>query len=373
MIPLSLYIHLPWCVKKCPYCDFNAHPLKGSVDFESYITRLVDDLHSHKDILSHRKLTSIFLGGGTPSLFSPAQLTPLFQALRQYQSLDNIEITIEANPGTQDAGYYQGYRELGINRISIGGQSFNNTMLNNLGRIHNGDKTHEAIQQAKSAGFSRINLDIMYGLPNQSKKEALDDLAQFLSYKLEHLSWYQLNIEANTLFAVKTPQLPSEDVVDEIDLQGSQILMKHGYTNYEISAWTNKTPSLHNLNYWHFGDYLGIGAGAHSKITTHNPFKIRRIIKHKHPKSYMNSLIQEDIEIPKDDLILEYCIGQFRTHYPISLNTFEDRTQIPQAELLKALKKAQESGLIEISQHKILLTEKGFRHHNTLCLSLVKP
>ncbi|MCP8351813.1 radical SAM family heme chaperone HemW [Candidatus Synchoanobacter obligatus] len=372
MIPLSLYIHLPWCVKKCPYCDFNAHPLKDNTDLEGYIKRLVEDLHSHQSILESRPIRSIFIGGGTPSLFSAQQLAPLFQAIQQYQDISKIEITIEANPGTQDCASYSGYVDLGINRISIGGQSFNPAMLTNLGRIHNGDLTHQAIIQAQNAGFKRINLDIMYGLPHQTLQEALDDLQQFIDYKLEHLSWYQLNIEANTLFAVKKPELPSDDMINDMDLAGSHLLIKNGYRQYEISAWTRNQPSFHNLNYWHFGDYLGIGCGAHSKITQTNPFKIERVIKHKHPKAYMNHLIQELKEVPKSDVILEYCIGQFRTLDPLDLDTFEKRTQLHRDHLIQALKSASEAGLLTITPSTISLTDKGFRHHNELCLSLVK-
>lgn len=368
MIPISLYIHLPWCLKKCPYCDFNAHPIKEDVDFNAYIQRLVEDLHSHYLTLTERKLCSIFIGGGTPSLFSGKQLQPLFQAIKQYQSLD-IEITIEANPGTQDYAHYQEYRDLGINRISIGGQSFNPTMLKHLGRFHSHDQIHSAIQTAKDSGF-RINLDIMHGLPYQTTDQAIHDLECFLDHQLEHLSWYQLNIERNTLFYVKKPLLPSEDVLEEIDIQGNQLLQQYGYIQYETSAWTNNQPSTHNLNYWQFGDYIGIGAGAHSKITQ-TPFRIQRIIKHKHPKAYMKTLIQSKHHVLPNEIILEYIIGQFRTKKPLFFKDFEMKTQLPILQLKLALQNAESLGLLSFYSDRIELSEKGFNHHNDICLSLL--
>lgn len=370
MIPLSLYIHLPWCIKKCPYCDFNAHPLKDNTDFNQYIKRLVEDLESHADILSSRPLHSIFIGGGTPSLFSAQELSPIFSTLMRYQSIQDIEITLEANPGTQDAGYYKGYRQLGINRISIGGQSFNSQMLTTLGRIHNGEKTHQAILQAKNAGFERINLDIMYGLPDQSADQAIEDLQRFLSYNLEHLSWYQLNIEANTLFAVKNPILPNDSIIDTIDQLGSELLAQNAYKQYEVSAWTKHQPSQHNLNYWHFGDYLGIGCGAHSKITTYSPFSVTRTIKHKHPNQYMKTLIQHQEAISESDMILEYCINHFRTKQPLDLTVFEKRSGLNKSKLISKLAKAASQGLVTFTEDKVILTNLGFNHHNNLCLSL---
>lgn len=368
MIPISLYIHLPWCLKKCPYCDFNAHPFKGEVDFEAYVQRLITDLQTHRSVLENRPLTSIFIGGGTPSLFPAKTLEPLFKAIQQYQDL-NIEITIEANPGTQDFEHYQAYRDLGINRISIGGQSFNPISLEHIGRFHSNDQVHEAIIKAKDSGFSRINLDIMYALPHQSTEMAIRDLEAFLQHDLEHLSWYQLNIEQNTLFYTKRPILPPETIIDTIDLKGSSLLKKSGYHQYEISAWTKGLPSQHNLNYWHFGDYIGIGAGAHSKITQ-TPFQIKRLIKNKHPKAYMQQLLQSDSIIQKEDILLELFIGWFRTKAPLDYKTFEERTQLPTSLLQQKLSKAEEMNLVSLTDTSIILTEKGFRHHNDILLLL---
>lgn len=369
MIPISLYIHLPWCLKKCPYCDFNAHPIKEETDFNAYVSRLIEDLSQYTEILEKRKLCSIFIGGGTPSLFSGKELAPLFKTLSQYQVLD-MEITIEANPGTQDYAHYQEYRDLGINRISIGGQSFNPEMLQHLGRFHSSDQTHQAILKAQSSGFERINLDIMHGLPHQTTQQALEDLQSFLEHKIEHLSWYQLNIEKNTLFYVKKPLLPSEETLEEIDRYGSALLKEHGYRQYETSAWTSNLGSRHNLNYWHFGDYIGIGAGAHSKITL-EPFAIQRTIKHKHPKAYMQNLIQSQTIVPSEEIILEYIIGQFRTKDPLFYSEFEKRTQLPKTRLQEALSKAEKLGLLSLNTDNVILSDKGFNHHNDICLSLL--
>ena len=257
-IPLSLYIHLPWCIKKCPYCDFNAHPLKENTPKHDYITHLIDDLHSHRDILTKRPLKSVFIGGGTPSVFNAQELEPLFDALCQYLTPDT-EMTMEVNPGVVDHASFPGYLALGINRLSIGGQSFNQDSLSHLGRAHSANQTHQAIRIAKEVGFKRINLDLMYGTPHQTLEHVLYDLEQFLAYDLEHLSWYQLNIEANTLFAVNKPLLPSVSSIETMETIGQGMLKNNDYQAYEISAWTKGKPSFHNLNYWTFGDYLGIG------------------------------------------------------------------------------------------------------------------
>lgn len=370
MIPFSLYIHLPWCIKKCPYCDFNAHPLNQETDFKQYIDRLIKDLHSHHLLLQSRKIHSIFIGGGTPSLISPEELYPLFQAIKYYQDIANIEITIEANPGTQDCGFYQGYYDLGINRISIGGQSFQEKLLANIGRVHSAEMTHLALDQAKKAGFQRINLDIMYGLPEQTLEESLMDLKSFLSHKVEHLSWYQLNIEANTLFAVHKPSLPKEVVIEAMDAEGEKLLTQHGYLQYEISAWTNNQGSEHNLNYWRFGDYLGIGCGAHSKITHQEPFQVERIIKHKHPKAYYKTLIQSHIHVPKEELLLEFAINHFRIKSPLCLRSFENLTNTSSEILINKLNSAIASGYIQKQDSSLILTPKGFKFHNELLLAI---
>jgi oxygen-independent coproporphyrinogen-3 oxidase len=369
-IPLSLYIHLPWCVKKCPYCDFNAHPLKEDTPKELYIEHLIEDLNSHYDVLTQRKLHSIFIGGGTPSVFTANELQPLFSALKPFIQSD-IEITMEANPGVLDCSQFPEYRQLGINRLSIGGQSFDQGSLQALGRFHSATQTHQAIRLAKTAGFKRINLDLMYGTPHQSLSQALYDLELFLSYEIEHLSWYQLNIEPNTKFAVQKPHIPASEIIDSIDHHGRKILQQAGYRPYEISAWTQNQPSHHNLNYWRFGDYLGIGCGAHSKLTLSN--QITRIIKQKHPKAYLTKpKVQQQENIPSDQILLEFAINFFRTTDKMYFNDFESYTSIPKQILINQLKKYLPSDWIEITQSYFRLTPQGQRYYNEICLRLSK-
>ncbi|UTC24899.1 radical SAM family heme chaperone HemW [Candidatus Comchoanobacter bicostacola] len=369
--PLSLYIHLPWCVKKCPYCDFNAHPVKGEIPKENYINHLIEDLNSHSELLHNRYIQSIFIGGGTPSLFTAQELSPLLSAIRAFPHDPDMEVTIEVNPGVIDLKQFSGYYAIGINRISIGGQSFCDDMLSNLGRVHSGIMTHWAIREAKSCGFERINLDIMYALPHQTLDQALYDLETFLSYELEHLSWYQLNIEPNTLFAAKQPILPKEHLITTIEELGTELLHTHSYQQYEISAWTKNKRSTHNTNYWHFGDYLGIGCGAHSKITHTHPFNIQRLIKHKHPKAYMtDTKIQLDQFVPESERLLELAIGYFRTRDKLSFTDFKEKTGLNEHYLKSALNQAFELKLVEYGDDYIQTTKKGWLNFNDICLSL---
>ncbi len=281
---LSLYIHMPWCVKKCPYCDFNSHALKGEIDEQSYIKALIDDLDSHQ-LPTDSRFLSIFIGGGTPSLFSAQAYQRLFKHLQQNYSLhSDIEITLEANPGTIDFEKFQSYCDVGINRLSIGVQSFNDKHLQKLGRIHNSDHAKRAIDIAQQAGFKNFNLDLMHGLPNQTDLEAAQDLKTALSFKPPHLSWYQLTIEPNTVFYKQHPTLPNEQQLEAIENIGQHCLSD--YQHYEISAFClPEHQCQHNLNYWRFGDYLGIGAGAHSKLTQNSDtLEVSRFEKKRMPK-----------------------------------------------------------------------------------------
>ncbi|MDC3180739.1 radical SAM family heme chaperone HemW [Gammaproteobacteria bacterium] len=368
MTPLSLYIHLPWCVKKCPYCDFNAHPLKTDTPKDLYIEHLMKDLQSHESVLRDRPLHSIFIGGGTPSIFSASALKPLFDALKPYLNTE-IEITMEANPGVLDCAQFPDYRDLGINRLSIGGQSFDQGSLTALGRFHSATQTHQAIRIAKHSGFERINLDLMYGTPHQSLAQALYDLELFLSYDLEHLSWYQLNIEPNTLFAVKKPHLPKNHLIDSMDHHGRIMLKQAGYHAYEISAWTKSRPSFHNLNYWQFGDYIGIGAGAHSKITANHT--ITRIIKHKHPKAYMREdKIQEITTVTQQQVLLEFAINFFRTTTKMNFTDLKQRTMLSKADFLHHMAEMIQLGWVVVGEHDFQTTKLGQRFYNELCLRL---
>lgn len=285
--PLSLYIHFPWCMRKCPYCDFNSHTLITGLPEINYVNMLLLDLEQDLNNLYDRPITSIFMGGGTPSLFSPATLKYLLVELaHRLEFSDSIEITLEANPGTVEYQRFYGYREAGINRLSLGIQSFSTEKLKILGRIHDGNEAIKAVLAAKTAGFTNINLDLMHGLPNQTVIEGLEDLQIAFSLEPTHISWYQLTIEPNTRFYQRPPQLPLEETMGELQDRGEEIFKQKAYKHYEISAFSKERYNcLHNLNYWQFGDYIGIGAGAHSKITDNKKgllgvFGSKRIQKH---------------------------------------------------------------------------------------------
>ncbi|MFT4862825.1 MAG: putative oxygen-independent coproporphyrinogen III oxidase, partial [Pseudohongiellaceae bacterium] len=300
--PLGLYIHIPWCVRKCPYCDFNSHEAKTDIPEYSYVSKLLADFDHDYKFVQGRTIKSIFIGGGTPSLFSAQAFSRILDHLHKTAALaPGLEITLEANPGTAEANKFRGFFDAGINRLSIGVQSFSETNLKLLGRIHDGDQAKAAINIAVAAGFSNFNLDLMHGLPDQSEADALADLETAVGFKPNHLSWYQLTIEPNTAFYSKPPRLPSDDVLGDIQLAGEALLSSHGYDHYEVSAFSKpEFPSTHNLNYWRFGDYIGIGAGAHGKLTLTDG-SIVRLRKHKQPKHYLAndlSLIAHKTDVP---------------------------------------------------------------------------
>ena len=267
--PLSLYIHIPWCIKKCPYCDFNSHTFQNEIPEKAYLDCLLQDLDQDLNYVQGRPIKSIFIGGGTPSLFSPSGFSYLLDSIKQKLVVDkNAEITIEANPGATEQQNYSGYLDAGINRLSIGAQSFSDQKLKSLGRIHSSSEIFKAAESAREAGFNQINLDLMFGLPEQTLIEALEDLETAIKLSPQHVSWYQLTLEPNTAFYSSPPRLPADDNVFEIQKAGWDLLSDNGYKRYEISAYAKKDcGSRHNLNYWQFGDYIGIGAGAHGKIT----------------------------------------------------------------------------------------------------------
>ena len=288
--PLSLYIHVPWCVRKCPYCDFNSHESKGELPEQQYIETLLEDLKADSSYIQGRKIHSIFIGGGTPSLFSAEAYQRLFEEIQTLVPFaDNIEITLEANPGTVEQGRFAEYRRIGINRLSIGIQSFDAEKLEALGRIHSNDEAIHAAEQAREAGFDNFNLDLMFGLPEQSTREALNDLKTAITLKPAHISWYQLTLEPNTVFHRYPPALPEDDLIFTMQETGQALLASHGYQHYETSAYTKEGHACqHNLNYWRFGDYLGIGAGAHGKITLPEQNQIIRTRKSRQPDHYLN-------------------------------------------------------------------------------------
>ncbi|MCX7120532.1 MAG: radical SAM family heme chaperone HemW [Gammaproteobacteria bacterium] len=416
--PLSLYIHIPWCIKKCPYCDFNSHAVQGVIPEKEYIDQLIIDLQSQLYAVQERKIHSIFIGGGTPSLFSPEAYVLLFSQLQKYLVFeDGIEITIEANPGTTEAAKLKGYFEAGINRVSLGVQSFQDNQLKILGRIHEADHAKKAVMQAQEAGFKRINIDLMFGLPNQTIADALFDLQTAIDLSPTHISWYQLTLEPNTYFHRFPPVLPSDDYRFEIQQAGQTLLRENGFVQYEISAYAksalfDKSPPTplfqrgeqidpgqlclqrgeqfdqnicrHNLNYWQFGDYLGIGAGAHGKFTiseTGAAARLQSIIRRcntKQPKKYLaasrtislanarGSEIFEEKIIARDELPLEFMMNALRLRQPIAIALFETRTGLAFSVIKKQIGKAIDLELLVLNDKTFQVTEKGYLFLNDL-------
>lgn len=377
--PLGLYIHFPWCIKKCPYCDFNSHNLNQKLPEGAYIQALIDDIQQDIPEIWGRTISSIFLGGGTPSLFSAESLRTLLSHIRALVPIaPDCEITMEVNPGTQEFDNLEQYRNAGINRLSFGIQSLNNTYLQSLGRIHNSQQAVSAVNKAQKAGFKRINLDMMFALPDQSIEAAKTDLNTLIQLNPEHISYYQLTIEPNTLFASQTPKhIPNDEKKYKMYKQGQSILGKADYQQYEVSAYTrHQGHCQHNLNYWSFGDYLGIGAGAHSKITYGHNQEIYRFIKQKHPKQYLKSAsskarIMSKKKLTEKDLLFEFMLNAVRLKKTISLKQFEQRTGINRTHLINALKKTKNTALLEITKNDIALTPEGFLLSDEILKTLI--
>ena len=375
--PLSLYIHIPWCVKKCPYCDFNSHVLAADIDAERnealYVEALLQDLSTEIPLSSDRELESIFIGGGTPSLFSATAITQLLDGVRALIKLKpQAEITLEANPGAADAAFFAAYRQAGVNRLSIGMQSFNDEHLRSIGRIHSAQQALDAFQLATEAGFHNINLDLMYGLPGQSLAQATDDLIQAIALKPQHLSWYQLTIEPNTLFSSQPPGgLPSHEKQAEISDAGIALLQQHGFKQYEISAFAAEDKQCrHNLNYWQFGDYIGIGAGAHGKLTSLDGH-IRRRRKQRSPAAYIESIhsgdaLSSETQLQDEDLLLEFMMNVLRLNHGAPAAVFEQRTGLSLQAIQLRLLHARRAGLLEQNPEVLRATELGRRFLNNL-------
>ncbi|WP_115303989.1 radical SAM family heme chaperone HemW [Legionella beliardensis] len=371
MLPTSLYIHIPWCIRKCPYCDFNSHKSPEHLPEKNYTEALIADLKQDLTHFPKRELVSIFIGGGTPSLLSPEAYAELFQHLQQLISFaKDIEITLEANPGTVEQKRFQGYKQVGINRLSLGIQSFNSLQLKALGRIHDSKQAHLAIEAARLAGFDNINLDLMYGLPNQTVEQGLEDLQLALNHYPEHLSWYQLTIEPNTVFYKKPPPLPNEEVAYELEQAGFALLAEQGLIRYEISAFSKKNKEArHNLNYWLFGDYYGIGAGAHGKITLHNEKVVYRTRKHRQPTDYLNpnkQFLAAKEQVNSSSLLFEFMLNTTRLQQPIANQLFTERTGLPFSDLEVKLKAAHKKGLITRAHNHWQVSELGRRYTNNL-------
>ena len=367
LVPLSLYIHMPWCVRKCPYCDFNSHAVpdgKLSLDLEQqYLQALVADFKTQLDFAQGRQIHSVFIGGGTPSLISAKGYAWLFAQLKALIPFEeDCEITLEANPGTVEHDPFADYLKAGINRLSIGVQSFNTDQLKKLGRIHSNEDAIHAIHLAREAGFNRINVDLMHGLPNQSLDEALADLQQAIDLGARHISWYQLTIEPNTVFYRNMPVLPDDEVLVDIFEQGSQLLRDNGFIQYEVSAWTKADqpqPSRHNVNYWQFGDYLAIGAGAHGKITTHEG--VFRFSKSRLPRDYVTN--QKAIGwqvVADDDMPFEFMMNGLRLKDGVPRAYWHERTGLDWSVVEPTLQDLQNRGLLELTGERIRCSETGF-------------
>lgn len=361
MIPLSLYIHFPWCIRKCPYCDFNSHELKQDLPEKEYMNRLLDDLDADLKTIKNKKIHSIFMGGGTPSLFSPEAIYSLLNAIQtRIDFKPNIEITLEANPGTFEQDKFSGFRQAGINRLSIGIQSFQKEKLKALGRIHDDEAALKAINIAKQAGFDNFNIDLMHGLPNQTLKDAVFDIQSALGFLPPHISWYQLTLEPNTLFYKQPPILPDENILGDINQLGGDLLSQHDYINYEISAHCQPNQECqHNLNYWEFGDYLGIGAGAHAKVDN------IRTAKTKHPKEYLTqNFISSQSPIEKNQLAFEFMLNALRLKKLISWELFAERTNLEPKAISEKLNKLADKNLMVVSTQGFELTHLGQRFLN---------
>lgn len=370
MIPLSLYIHFPWCIQKCPYCDFNSHKNNEAL-YEPYMQTLIDDVTEILPYIWGRKIHSIFIGGGTPSLMPPKLLDQFFSQLRTLLNFNpNIEITMEANPGTVDSQYFKAYREIGINRLSIGVQSLNDVQLEKIGRIHSSSEALRAFDIARNAGFENINCDLMFGLPLQNLEGALSDLEGIIALEPEHISHYQLTLEPNTYFHRYEPELPADEVIEAMQLESHAILKANGYGHYEVSAFAKTgKESQHNRNYWEFGDYIGIGAGAHGKITMMNNQEILRTQMEKHPRTYVEktaSMRMTKEAIAAADLPFEFFLNTLRLKSGVPTTHWSERTFLPLSNIAGFLQANQEKGLLLPSNEWITPTEKGHLFVNTM-------
>lgn len=368
--PLSLYIHFPWCVKKCPYCDFNSHEAQGGFPEDAYLAALRTDLESALPLIWGRKIYTVFIGGGTPSLMSAAGLDRLLSDVRTLLPLDGAaEITMEANPGTFEAEKFRSYRASGINRLSIGIQSFNAQHLRALGRIHDGDEARRAVDIAH-ANFDNFNLDLMYALPQQTLAEARQDIETAIAYAPPHLSLYHLTLEPNTFFARHPPIVPDDDASADMQDMIRDLTRAAGYLQYEVSAYAQpKRQARHNLNYWQFGDYLGIGAGAHSKLSF--PHRIVRQMRYKQPKAYLEHIlqgtqIQEQHEIGREDLAFEFMLNGLRLNHGFPVNLFAERTGMALNTIEKTLALAESKGLLYRDHEIIRPTDLGQSFLNDL-------
>ena len=369
--PLSLYIHIPWCIEKCPYCDFNSHKLRGDIPETEYLNALIDDLKQDLSFVQGRDLFSIFIGGGTPSLLSASGIKWLLEKTQQLIPFSQeIEITLEANPGAIENQKIADFKQAGITRFSFGVQSFQQEKLTKLGRIHGVEEAKTAAKQAHNVGMKTFNLDLMHGLPDQSVADAMSDLKTAITLKPTHLSWYQLTIEPNTQYFSHPPKLPDDETLWDIQERGVKLLAEHGYHQYEISGYSQKGwQCQHNLNYWRFGDYLGIGCGAHGKVSLPLENKILRTTKIKHPKGYLDpkrTYMNDCISVDKNELVFEYMMNRLRLMEAIPFQEFENYTGLHVNVLSTQLKQATQKGLIVVNETNCQVTPLGHRYLNEL-------
>jgi putative oxygen-independent coproporphyrinogen III oxidase len=371
---LALYVHMPWCVRKCPYCDFNSHQLKSGQPDATYIDALIRDFDIEAPRVKGRRVDSVFFGGGTPSLFQPEEFARLIRALKErIDFAEDVEITMEANPGTVERGRFSGYAGAGVNRVSLGAQSFDARALKVLGRIHSADDTHRAVEEIKTAGLKNFNLDLMYALPGQTLEEALDDVRVASSLQPTHISYYQLTLEPGTVFHARPPVLPDEEAAWQIQLAGQTMLAEAGYAQYEVSAYAKDGARCrHNLNYWLFGDYVGIGAGAHGKVSLELPHKILRTVKPKQPREYQDRIeratlsVGDGAYVSREDLPFEFMLNALRLNDGFHGADYEARTGLGLEFLEEKLMRAQGRGLLEPKPDGWRPTELGRRFLNDL-------
>jgi putative oxygen-independent coproporphyrinogen III oxidase len=387
---LALYLHMPWCVRKCPYCDFNSHQLKSAQPDASYIDALICDFDIEAPRLKGRMIDTVFFGGGTPSLFQPEAFARLLGALRQRIAFaPDVEITLEANPGTIERGRFSGYAEAGINRVSLGAQTFDPRALERLGRIHSAEDTHRAVAELRAAKLDNFNLDLMYALPGQSVEAALNDVRVACSLAPSHISYYQLTLEPGTVFHSRPPQLPDEDAAWQIQCAGQDLLAQAGYRQYEVSAYAREGARCrHNLNYWLFGDYLGLGAGAHGKLSLSKPAQILRTAKPKQPREYQAEIrragsfagaadvaaqraVGESSYIAVEDLPFEFMLNALRLNEGFTHDCYQERTGLPLQSVDEKLSRALDRGLIVERPDGWQPSELGRRFLNDLQASFL--
>ncbi len=371
--PLSLYVHMPWCVRKCPYCDFNSHAAPEELPAQEYIRALVADLEQDLPMVWGRPVQSVYFGGGTPSLFSADQIAVFLSAARARLELrPDVEITLEANPGTIERDSFSAYAEAGINRVSLGVQSFDDNLLKRIGRIHGRREIEQSLQSLNSAGISNFNIDLMFALPGQDPAQSRNDIELAIDARPAHISFYQLTIEPNTAFAAQPPTLPLEDMAWDMQQAGLEILEANAYGQYEISAFAQaEKQSRHNMNYWRFGDFVAVGAGAHGKITTAANGQVQRYAKHRHPRRYLQALDSGDWRaetriLSEEELVFEFFLNQLRLKQGVVIEDFSARTGLQWCVVEQRVQKAVKKGLLEVREKRISPTALGWRFVNDI-------